>query len=145
MQQKWGTQGYLTYFAPFNDGVMPSSMYLEAQDMIDLAIPIIYMGSAGDTFSFEGEDKLIPQSQIDWEAEKPNRAAWKGYYQWWVCWTFQGTGYVKQTLVWGTGKGKPDKWKERGRKEDVLTVLIDSPSCVGPVDVKRVILSDEGM
>jgi hypothetical protein len=79
-------------------------MYLQGQDQIDLAIPIIYRGSAGDTVSFDDSDFLIIQSQIDWASQKPDRGVWKRYYRWWVCWTFQGTGYVRQTLVWGAGR-----------------------------------------
>ena len=102
---------------------MPSSMYLQPQDMINLAIPIIYMGDGGEIMSFDGEDKLIVQSFIDWGLEKPKWGAYKGYYRWWVCWTVQGTGYTRQTLVWGTGLGRPGKscGGKRG-EEGVLTL-----------------------
>jgi hypothetical protein len=96
---------------PYNPHPVPCALIFESQDIVPLSIPIIAMTFNGDSsISFDKDDVMNVQSHIDWEAEKPARGEWKGYYRWWVCWTFQGTGYVRRTLVRGTGFGKPGKF-----------------------------------
>jgi hypothetical protein len=85
-------------------------MYLQSETLIDLAIPIIYRDTFGSTVSFDDQNFLVVQNQITWGSHHPTYGMWKGYYRWWVCWTFQGTGYTLQTLAWGTGEGKPGRF-----------------------------------
>jgi len=60
------------------------------------------MTYSGDgSLSFDNNDILNFQNPITWGAEKPGMGEWTGYY---------GTGYVRQTLVWGTGVGKPGEF-----------------------------------
>ena len=62
------------------------------------------------SLSFDNNDILNFQNPITWGAEKPGMGEWTGYYRWWICFTYYRTGYVRQTLVWGTGVRKPGKF-----------------------------------
>ena len=86
-------------------------MAFETQTIVDLAIPIIKRGFNGENvLSFDAHDYMTKQDCVEWGPEKPERGEWKGYYRWWVCWTFHGTGYVRRNLVWGAGEGKPGEF-----------------------------------
>jgi hypothetical protein len=52
-------------------------MYFQAQDMIDLAISIIYMNSFGEKISFNKDDFLAVQSIVDWDSQRPDFGACK--------------------------------------------------------------------
>ncbi|KAF1834344.1 hypothetical protein BDW02DRAFT_579650 [Decorospora gaudefroyi] len=120
---QWGTRGILTWLMPFQPHPIPSAMTLLPETLVDIAIPIIRMHDLGTMISFDSNDMFVLQNLIDWEAEVPGFAAWKGYVRWWVCVTFVGTGYVRRNLVWGTGLGRPDL--ESCVKVDVKRVFID--------------------
>jgi hypothetical protein len=96
---------------PYYPYPIPFSVLLQPQDFAALAIAQLAMTFSGDgKLSFDKNDVLNYQNQITWDAERPARGEWKGYNRWWVCFTFYGTGYVRKTLVWGTGAGKPGKF-----------------------------------
>jgi hypothetical protein len=86
-------------------------LIFDVQNFVSLSIPVLVMTFGGDnSISFDKDDFMNVQTSVEWDAEKPSRVDYKGYYRWWVCYTFQGTGYVRQTLAWGTGVGKPGKF-----------------------------------
>lgn len=148
--QEFGTHGILAWYIPFELPI-PVSVVFDTQNTVSLSIPILAMTFSGDSsISFDKDDFMNMQSSIDWDAEKPDRSESKGYYRWWICYTFQGTGYMRQNLVWGTGVGKPGKFAVLIFASFVIRRLrvwnvemcadfcgVDTPSCV-KVQVKRV-------
>jgi len=109
--QIFGTQGILSWTIPYDPYPIDLSVLLQPQDIVPLSIAQLAMTYSGDgSLSFDSNDILNFQNPITWGAEKPEMGEWIGYYRWWVCFTYYGTGYVRQTLVWGTGVGKPGKF-----------------------------------
>ncbi|KAI4624567.1 hypothetical protein J4E83_004242 [Alternaria metachromatica] len=107
----FGTQGILSWTIPYDPYPIDLSVLLQPQDIVPLSIAQLAMTYSGDgSLSFDNNDILNFQNPITWGAEKPGMGEWTGYYRWWVCFTYYGTGYVRQTLVWGTGVGKPGKF-----------------------------------
>jgi len=109
--QTFGTQGILSWTIPYDPYPIDLSVLLQPQDIVPLSIAQLTMTYSGDgSLSFDNNNILNFQNPITWGAEKPGMGEWTGYYRWWVCFTYYGTGYVRQTLVWGTGVGKPGKF-----------------------------------
>ena len=67
---------------PYDPYPIPSAVVFDIPDIVSLAIPIIAMTFSGDNrISFDNDDFMNVQSSIDWEAERPDRGEWKGYYR----------------------------------------------------------------
>lgn len=98
-----GAPGVLSYQLPATPPI-PSALDFFYDPITNFALPLLQPGYAGQTLSFDAEERLGVQGYVNYKTSPPTAGQTSTYYRWFACSTYF-SGYQYQSLVWALGDG----------------------------------------